>query len=85
MVVWSFVQNKVPGSIPGWSKKMKNIPFLQIHAVHQFDHMDCEFFQESLWLRRVGKIGCYLNWKSSREFLDSLPADYDKSSRTRNI
>ena len=47
MVFWSFDQNKIAGSIPGWSKKLSKMvkyPFLQIHDVHQIDHMDCEFF-----------------------------------------
>ena len=55
MEVWSFDQNKVPGSIPGWSKKMEKVLFLHIHDVHQFDHMDCEFFQESLWIAASGE------------------------------
>ena len=86
ILIVSLDQNKVPGSIPGWSKKISKFPFLQIHDVHQFDHMDCEFFQKSLWIAASGKNRLLSYLKSSREFLDSLPADYDKSSqRTRDI
>ena len=64
---------------------MAEFPFLHIHDEHQFDHMDCEFFQESLWIAASGKNRLQSYLQSSREFLDSLPADYDKSSRTRKI
>ena len=34
---------------------MANFHSCDIHVVHQFDHMDCEFFQESLWIAASGK------------------------------
>ena len=73
MEFWSFDQNKVAGSIPGWIKKMAKFAFLQLHDVHQFDHMDCEFFP--LVEREIIDCGEWENrslsyLKSSREFLD---------------
>ena len=80
MAQWNFDQKKVPGSNTGCVRKLAKFPFLQIHDMHQFDHLDCEFFQESLWIAASGKNRLQSYFKSSRGFLDSQPADYDKSS-----
>jgi len=61
---------------------------LQIHDVHQLDHMECKFFPEMeselIDCGEWEKVGCYLIFlRISRQ---PFPADYDKSSqRTRNI
>ena len=45
MVVCPFANVEVAGSIPGGAKKNGYSILAWIHVVHQFDHMDCEFFQ----------------------------------------
>ena len=65
---------------------MAQFPFLQIYDVHQFDHMDCEFFQDSLWIAASGINSLLSYLKSSREILDSLPAsDTEKHARDLDL
>ena len=63
---------------------------LQIHDVHQFDHMECKFFSEmesELIDAASGKKLVAIAILSSREFLDSpfLRTMINPAKRTRNI
>ena len=77
---WNFdrlIKTRTRVRSPAGVRKWQNFSILVDSWCDQFDHMDCEFFQESLWIAASGRNRLLSYLKSSREFLDSLPADYD--------